>query len=65
MSRRIVRLSIVCLALAAWAVTPAARADDPTPPVMVLDVTSQAVDAPNDERYLFLDRVYGNARYTF
>ena len=39
---------------------PAAEADDPTPPVMVIDVTSKAVDAVNDARYQFLDRAYGN-----
>ena len=40
---------------------PAAQADDPTPPVMIIDVTSRAGNAQDDERYLLLDRVYGNA----
>jgi para-nitrobenzyl esterase len=38
---------------------PAAEANDATPPVMIIDVTSKAVDA-NDNRYLFLDRSYKN-----
>lgn len=43
--------------LAEW---PAAEANDTTPPVMILDVQSKAVDAPNDARYLFLDKAYKN-----
>lgn len=39
---------------------PAAEASDNTPPVMVIDVVSETVDAENDERYLFLDEAYGN-----
>lgn len=39
---------------------PAAEPDDPTPPVMVIDVESKAVDAAYDARYLFLDKAYGN-----
>jgi para-nitrobenzyl esterase len=38
----------------------AAEADDTTPPVMIIDVTSECVDAHNDARYLFLDKAYGN-----
>ncbi len=38
----------------------AAAANDTTPPVMVIDVESKAVKALNDERYLFLDKNYGN-----
>lgn len=43
--------------LAEW---PAAKGDDPTPPVMIIDVRSKAVDAQNDGRYEFLDHSYGN-----
>jgi para-nitrobenzyl esterase len=39
---------------------PAAEAQDTTPPVMIIDVTSKAVDATNDARYLFLDKSYKN-----
>jgi para-nitrobenzyl esterase len=39
---------------------PAAAPDDTTPPVMVIDVTSKAVDAKDDARYLFLDKAYKN-----
>ena len=39
---------------------PAAEANDPTPPVMIIDVESRAVKALDDERYLFLDRFYKN-----
>jgi para-nitrobenzyl esterase len=39
---------------------PAAKANDTTPPVMVIDVESKAVEAENDARYLFLDKAYGN-----
>ena len=39
---------------------PAAAPDDTTPPVMVIDLESKAVDAKDDARYLFLDRSYGN-----
>ncbi|WP_431733796.1 carboxylesterase/lipase family protein [Chondrinema litorale] len=39
---------------------PAAKADDTTPPVMILDVESKSVDAPDDARYLFLDDAYKN-----
>nr|WKN40351.1 carboxylesterase family protein [Tunicatimonas sp. TK19036] len=39
---------------------PAAEPTDKTPPVMVLDVESKAIEAPNDARYRFLDAAYGN-----
>jgi para-nitrobenzyl esterase len=39
---------------------PAAEANDTTPPVMVLDVQSKAVDAKEEARYLFLDKAFKN-----
>jgi len=39
---------------------PAAEANDATPPVMIIDVESKAVDAQSDARYLFLDKAYKN-----
>jgi len=39
---------------------PAAEANDLTPPVMIIDLESKAVDASDDVRYLFLDKAYGN-----
>lgn len=39
---------------------PAARANDPAPPVMVIDVDSHAIAAPDEARYIFLDKFYGN-----
>jgi len=39
---------------------PPAEANDPTPPVMIIDLDSKAVDAKQDARYLFLDKAYGN-----
>ncbi len=39
---------------------PAAEAKDTTPPVMIIDVESKAVDAKDDARYLFLDKAYKN-----
>jgi para-nitrobenzyl esterase len=39
---------------------PAAEANDPTPPIMVIDVESRIMAAENDARYLFLDKIYGN-----
>ncbi len=39
---------------------PAAEANDATPPVMILDVESKAIDARDDGRYLFLDKAYKN-----
>ncbi len=38
----------------------AAKANDPMPPVMVIDTQSKLVKAENDARYLFLDKAYGN-----
>jgi para-nitrobenzyl esterase len=39
---------------------PAAEANDETPPVMIIDTESKAVDAKDDRRYLFLDKAYKN-----
>jgi para-nitrobenzyl esterase len=39
---------------------PAAEANDATPPVMIIDVTSKSEDAKNDGRYVFLDKAYKN-----
>src|SRR5258706_578163 len=39
---------------------PAAEPTDTTPPVMIIDVQSKAVDAKDDARYLFLDKAYKN-----
>lgn len=39
---------------------PAAKKDDTTPAVMILDVESKAVKAKDDGRYRFLDKAYGN-----
>jgi len=39
---------------------PAAEAGDATPPVMVIDLESKAIDAKDDARYLFLDKAYKN-----
>jgi para-nitrobenzyl esterase len=39
---------------------PAADAQDPNPPVMILDVKSRSEKATNDGRYLFLDKAYKN-----
>ncbi|NQT27250.1 carboxylesterase family protein [candidate division KSB1 bacterium] len=39
---------------------PAAEVDDATPPVMLLNVESKTIDAKNDDRYLFWDRIYGH-----
>lgn len=39
---------------------PAAQAQDNTPPVMIIDVQSKAVDAKDDARYVFLDKAYKN-----
>ena len=43
--------------LAEWT---AVEANDPTPPIMVIDVESKIITAENDARYLFLDKIYGN-----
>ncbi|HET9487289.1 MAG TPA: carboxylesterase family protein [Chryseosolibacter sp.] len=39
---------------------PAAPSNDATPPVMVIDVESKAVEAKDDARYVFLDKFYKN-----
>ncbi|MBD1263124.1 carboxylesterase family protein [Maribacter polysiphoniae] len=39
---------------------PKAKANDATPPVMVIDTESGSKNAENDARYLFLDEVYKN-----
>ena len=39
---------------------PAAQPNDDTPPVMIIDTESKAVDAKDDGRYLFLDKAYKN-----
>jgi para-nitrobenzyl esterase len=39
---------------------PAAEPNDVTPPVMIIDVESKAVDAKDDARYIFLDKAYKN-----
>jgi len=39
---------------------PAVEANDALPPVMQLDVESKTIKALNDDRYLFLDKSYGN-----
>lgn len=38
----------------------AAKADDATPPVMIIDVESRTEKAVNDARYEFMDRMYKN-----
>ena len=43
--------------LAHW---PSAKAEDKTPPVMIIDVTSVIVPAEKDTRYEFLDKFYDN-----
>jgi para-nitrobenzyl esterase len=39
---------------------PAAEPTDTTPPVMIIDVQSKAVDAKDDARYMFMDKVNKN-----
>ena len=39
---------------------PTAKPTEPNPPVMMIDVVSKAVNAQNDNRFLFLDRNYKN-----
>lgn len=39
---------------------PAVEPDDNTPPVMILNTESKAVDAKDDARYMFLDKAYKN-----
>lgn len=36
----------------------AAQPHDPAPPIMIIDVESKSINADNDSRYLFLDKVY-------
>jgi para-nitrobenzyl esterase len=38
----------------------AAKANDPMPEVMVIDIRSELIKAENDMRYQFLDKAYGN-----
>jgi len=38
----------------------AAKADDPNPPVMIIDTECKSVKAANDARYEFLDKTYKN-----
>ncbi len=40
----------------------AAKADDPNPDVMIIDVESKNVKAKDDARYIFLDKAYGNKK---
>ena len=39
---------------------PVAAKNTPNPDVMIIDTESKAVKAPNDARYIFLDKAYGN-----
>jgi para-nitrobenzyl esterase len=39
---------------------PAAKAKDPTPPVMIIDTECKVEKAKDDARYEFLDKAYGN-----
>ncbi|MDR3653098.1 MAG: carboxylesterase family protein [Paludibacter sp.] len=39
---------------------PSAKANNPNPPVMMINVVSKAIPAQNDERFLFLDKNYKN-----
>jgi para-nitrobenzyl esterase len=39
---------------------PAAEPNDTTPPVMIIDTVSKSVEAKDDARYVFLDRMYKN-----
>lgn len=39
---------------------PAAAPGDTTPPVMIIDVKSNAIDAKDDARYVFLDKFFKN-----
>ncbi|MBS0000470.1 MAG: carboxylesterase family protein [Cyclobacteriaceae bacterium] len=41
---------------------PSAKANDPAPPVMIIDVESRANKAENDARYELLDKIFGNTR---
>ncbi len=40
----------------------AAKADDKTPPVMIIDTQSKQINAEHDARYEFLDKAYGNIK---
>ncbi len=39
---------------------PSAEASDATPPVLIMDVNFRAENAKDDQRYIFLDKSYGN-----
>ena len=39
---------------------PSAKASEKDPPVLIMDVETRVENAANEERYLFLDRSYGN-----
>ena len=39
---------------------PSAEAKDDSPPVMIIDTESKAVETAHDARYIFLDKAYGN-----
>ena len=39
---------------------PAAAKSDASPDVMIINTECKAVEAPNDARYIFLDKAYGN-----
>ena len=39
---------------------PSAEAGDDTPPVMVIDTESKAIESQKEDRYEFLDKFYGN-----
>lgn len=41
---------------------PAAAPNDESPDVMIINTESKSVKAPNDVRYLFLDKAYGNKK---
>jgi para-nitrobenzyl esterase len=39
---------------------PAAKPADTNPDIMVLNVESKSIKAPDDARYIFLDKAYAN-----
>lgn len=39
---------------------PSAKAAEKNPPVLIMDVETRVENAKNEERYLFLDKSYGN-----
>ncbi len=41
---------------------PSAKAGDKTPPVMIIDTESKAINTKDDARYEFLDKAYGNKK---